>query len=752
MKEILIPLNFTTTPTVYDTKQSFSTSDEASGVLTFTTTADVTGTVASLTIHNASENANRQTVLIERLNVNRSPFSYAFKNPLPFGQYEGTVLLKKNMTVIASASFLFGVNSSLSAEVLPDLVKAFSLDELVENVETEVSNLKDAFHLTVSETVKGVNKTESSLQAQENVRYLNEHQRKANERERIANENARLAAEVERKDTFDTLVDSEVIEQTVVQEVANEFQQIEATYANRLLSTEQQLAEAELKSKKHTSSTSITNGKKFDRKPIVSLTFDDAPMADYNDLKPVMDSYGVKGTIYAIGNKIGTTGNLTIEHLKTFYDEGWEIGSHTASHSSLASIQLATQPLIGDLTIRIQNSSTSPFYNAGFGPIKCLLYELSDRSITETITITANSVVGGIDTATLSTPIKRNWTKAVIRLHPDQLEDDINLPRNILKNAGITCTNIAYPWGGSETWSRDIVAKNFATGRGAYSANSGINGGFYDGSEEILDGYKLNCTELANLTTAELDGLVSEIIAAKGWLILLGHSTSFSSWESKLVYIIEKCQTLGIEILPVDKALEYHHNLLDLGGEIGFKVGHDGSPQGGFSTLKTDKFISSENVGSFPIGISSMRSLKGLASGFPTNKGTLLNYRTKQSSLGTWGFQYWYDEASDNVWYRKTLSATTFTPFKKITKTDFKYAQTGSLTIPANSFTNVEMTTVTVTNSSSVSLSNYTMPVASMVLFTPYVSAAKLYVRIYNLHTAPITADFKFQVAITETS
>ena len=245
MKEILIPLNFTTTPTVYDTKQSFSTSDEASGVLTFTTTADVAGTVASLTIRNASENANRQTILIERLDVNRSPFSYTFKNPLPFGQYEGTVLLKKNLTVIASATFLFGVNSSLSAEVLPDLVKAYSLDELVENVETEVSNLKDAYNVTVSETVKGVNKTESSLQAQENVRYLNEHQRKANELERIANENARIAAEVERKDTFDTLVDSAVIEETVAQEVAEKYQEIVSLNAQEMVSFRQQLAEVE---------------------------------------------------------------------------------------------------------------------------------------------------------------------------------------------------------------------------------------------------------------------------------------------------------------------------------------------------------------------------------------------------------------------------------------------------------------------------------------------------------------------------
>ena len=233
MKEILIPLNFTTTPTVYDTKQSFSTSDEASGVLTFTTTTDVAGTVASLTIRNASENANRQTVLIERLDVNSSPFSYTFKNPLPFGQYEGTVLLKKNLTVIASASFLFGVNSSLSAEVLPDLVKAYALDELVENVETEVSNLKDAYNLTVSETVKGVNKTESSLQASENVRYLNEATRKANELLRISQEAARVVAESERVTEFGNLVDSAVIEQVVTQEVAEKYQEIEATQANR---------------------------------------------------------------------------------------------------------------------------------------------------------------------------------------------------------------------------------------------------------------------------------------------------------------------------------------------------------------------------------------------------------------------------------------------------------------------------------------------------------------------------------------
>ena len=330
MKEILIPLNFTTTPTVYDTKQSFSTSDEASGVLTFTTTADVAGTVASLTIRNASENANRQTVRIERLDVNTSPFSYAFKNPLPFGQYEGTVLLKKNLTVIASAVFLFGVNSSLSAEVLPDLVKAYSLDELVENVETEVSNLKDAFNLTVSETVKGVNKTESSLQAQENVRYLNEHQRKANELERIANENARIAAELERKDTFDTLVDSAVIEQTVVQEVAEKYKEIEALNATEMVSFRQQLAQIETAHDKPQTLGVPTN------RAMISWIDDDTVPEVYSRLKAMFDARSAKGTLACITGTIGTALRMTLAQLQEMHADGWEILSHTHNHVNLS--------------------------------------------------------------------------------------------------------------------------------------------------------------------------------------------------------------------------------------------------------------------------------------------------------------------------------------------------------------------------------------------------------------------------------
>ena len=243
MKEILIPLNFTTTPVLYDSKQSFSASDESSGVLTFTTTANVTGTVASLTLRNASDNANRQTILVERLDINSSPFSYTVVKPLPFGNYEGEITLKKGTQIVASAVFLFGVNSSLSASVLPKLVEAYSLDALVEEVETEVSNLKDAYTLTVSETVKGVNRTDSTVQASENVRYLNEATRKANELLRISQETARVVAEEGRVIEFGNLVDSAVIEQTVTQEVAEKYQEIEATQANRLLSAEQQLAD-----------------------------------------------------------------------------------------------------------------------------------------------------------------------------------------------------------------------------------------------------------------------------------------------------------------------------------------------------------------------------------------------------------------------------------------------------------------------------------------------------------------------------
>lgn len=243
MKEILIPLNFTPNPVVYDTEQSFSTADASSAVLAFSTAEPLSGVVASLTIKNISQNANLTTVLIDRIEVSTSPFRYTFVKPLATGDYYGEIILKRNLEAIGSAQFTFGVNSSLSAEVLPHLIQAYSLDDLVEQVEAEVNSLKNAYNVNVESAEARITTKETLITGKENIRALNETQRKANELTRIAQELSRVAAEGDRQETFTTLVDTAVIEQVVVQEVAEKYIEIEATQASRLLSAEQQLAD-----------------------------------------------------------------------------------------------------------------------------------------------------------------------------------------------------------------------------------------------------------------------------------------------------------------------------------------------------------------------------------------------------------------------------------------------------------------------------------------------------------------------------
>lgn len=78
----------------------------------------------------------------------------------------------------------------------------------------------------------------------------------------------------------------------------------------------------------------------FSPKPIVVFTFDDAPTEDLTVIKPIFDSFGYKGTIYAIPGLSGTRrvssgytiDYMTKEQLHIMANAGWEIGAHTMTH------------------------------------------------------------------------------------------------------------------------------------------------------------------------------------------------------------------------------------------------------------------------------------------------------------------------------------------------------------------------------------------------------------------------------------
>ena len=69
-------------------------------------------------------------------------------------------------------------------------------------------------------------------------------------------------------------------------------------------------------------------------KPIV-LTFDDGYADNYSNALPIMQQYGMKGTVFMIAGMVGEPDFLDWSQLQELKKENTEIGSHTVNHTDL---------------------------------------------------------------------------------------------------------------------------------------------------------------------------------------------------------------------------------------------------------------------------------------------------------------------------------------------------------------------------------------------------------------------------------
>lgn len=72
-------------------------------------------------------------------------------------------------------------------------------------------------------------------------------------------------------------------------------------------------------------------------KPIV-LTFDDGYENNYTTALPIMEKYGMRGTVFIISGYVTFPEYLTWEQIRAMQARGTEIGSHTFSHVNLGTL------------------------------------------------------------------------------------------------------------------------------------------------------------------------------------------------------------------------------------------------------------------------------------------------------------------------------------------------------------------------------------------------------------------------------
>jgi peptidoglycan/xylan/chitin deacetylase (PgdA/CDA1 family) len=78
----------------------------------------------------------------------------------------------------------------------------------------------------------------------------------------------------------------------------------------------------------------IKNGGEIPERPVV-ITFDDGDVSVYTNAFPIMQKYGFVGVFYLISRRLGGTGVVTVDQVRTLLQAGWEIGSHSQTHVDL---------------------------------------------------------------------------------------------------------------------------------------------------------------------------------------------------------------------------------------------------------------------------------------------------------------------------------------------------------------------------------------------------------------------------------
>jgi peptidoglycan/xylan/chitin deacetylase (PgdA/CDA1 family) len=99
---------------------------------------------------------------------------------------------------------------------------------------------------------------------------------------------------------------------------------------------------------------------------LVSLTFDDGWANQATNAAPIMKAANMPGTFYLISGAVGSGSYMSVEQAKSLQASGSEIGSHTATHANLTTLDSAA------LTKELANSKTS--LEAKFGPVTSLAY------------------------------------------------------------------------------------------------------------------------------------------------------------------------------------------------------------------------------------------------------------------------------------------------------------------------------------------------------------------------------------------
>jgi len=143
-----------------------------------------------------------------------------------------------------------------------------------------------------------------------------------------------------------------------------------------------------------------------------------------------------------------------------------------------------------------------------------------------------------------------------------QIQQECSVSKQVLQSYGLTINNFAYPYGDCNTHTDSIVSQYYRSARSAYDY------------PYIM---QLPTTQFRLLATAgniqtyitELQGYVNNVIASKGWAIIVFHDVvpSAGDWQTStqvFSQFLDYLEANGVEVLTVNQALDMGSRDVDI--------------------------------------------------------------------------------------------------------------------------------------------------------------------------------------------
>jgi peptidoglycan/xylan/chitin deacetylase (PgdA/CDA1 family) len=124
---------------------------------------------------------------------------------------------------------------------------------------------------------------------------------------------------------------------------------------------------------------------RFPPRGIISITFDDGAISQYNTAFPLMRQYGLRGTVYVLpGLNMSPDGRkqMTFQEMRDLADAGWEIGSHGLNHNPLTNLSLkdVTEEVFLSKQILEQEGFQAQSFAYPFGAVNKNIVEVVRKS------------------------------------------------------------------------------------------------------------------------------------------------------------------------------------------------------------------------------------------------------------------------------------------------------------------------------------------------------------------------------------